>query len=90
MFHLLYDGTVMDMDTFAAIGGEAEAIRGRMEEAWERPAALPAAVGSAVAALAGPDRTLVADALEVAVQSRSNGRRAFRRIEGDELDGLLA
>jgi len=90
LFHLLYDGTVMDMDTFAAIGGEAEAIRGRMEDAWERTADLPAAVGSAVAALAGPDRTLVADDLEVAVLARSNGRRAFRRIEGDELDGLLA
>ena len=90
LFHLLYDGTVMDMTTFAVIGGEADAIRVRMEEAWDRTAELSAAVVGAVAALSGPDRSLVADDLEVAVLARANGRRAFRRIEGDELDGLLA
>jgi hypothetical protein len=41
-------------------------------------------------ALAGPERSLSADDLEVAVLARPNRRRAFRRIEGDELDGLLA
>ena len=90
LFHLLYDGTVMDMDTFAAIGGEAEVIRTRMEETWEKTADLADAVRRAVTALAGPDRTLVADDLEVAVLARTNERRAFRRIEGGELDGLLA
>jgi len=43
-----------------------------------------------VGALAGPDRTLVGDDLEVAVLARQSGRRAFRRVEGDELDALLA
>jgi hypothetical protein len=43
-----------------------------------------------VNALAGPDRQLAGDDLEVAVLARQNGRRAFRRIEGDDLDGLLA
>jgi hypothetical protein len=38
-----------------------------------------------VAALAGPDRTLEPDDLEVAVLSRANGRRAFRRLAHDEL-----
>jgi hypothetical protein len=33
---------------------------------------------------------LAGDDLEVAVLARQNGRRAFRRIEGDDLDGLLA
>jgi len=42
-----------------------------------------------VAALAGPDRTLVPDDLEVAVLSRENGRRAFGRLEGGDLAGLL-
>jgi proteasome alpha subunit len=78
------------MRTFAVIGGEADAIRGRFEETWSRDSDLPAAIGAAVTALAGPDRTLSADDLEVAVLARPNARRAFRRIEGDELDGLLA
>jgi hypothetical protein len=47
------------------------------------------ALRAAVAALAGPDRTLGADELEVAALARDDGRRAFRRIEGGELDELL-
>ena len=42
------------------------------------------------AALAGPDRTLAAGDLEVAILSRGNGRRTFRRIDEEELAQLLA
>src|SRR5690242_13584584 len=31
LFHILYDGTVMDEDNFSVLGGEAEAIAERME-----------------------------------------------------------
>ena len=89
LFHLLYDGTVMDTRGFVVIGGEADAIRGRMEEGWGQGMALSAAVSASVMALAGPDRTLVPDDLEVAVLSRENGRRAFGRLEGGDLAGLL-
>jgi len=89
LFHLLYDGTVMDTRGFVVIGGEADVIRGRMEEAWGQELALSAAVAVSVTALAGPDRTLVPDDLEVAVLSRENGRRAFGRLEGGDLAGLL-
>ena len=51
---------------------------------------LAAALRAAVAALTGPDRTLTGPDLEVAVLDRGNGRRKFRRIEGDALDALLA
>ena len=50
---------------------------------------LSEAVSASVSALAGPDRTLVPDDLEVAVLSRENGRRAFGRLEGGDLAGLL-
>ena len=89
LFHLLYDGTVMDTRGFVVIGGEADVIRGRMEEGWGQEMALSAAVSVSVSALAGPDRTLVPDDLEVAVLSRENGRRAFGRLEGGDLAGLL-
>ena len=89
LFHLLYDGTVMDTRGFVVIGGEADVIRGRMEEGWGQELALSAAVSVSVTALAGPDRTLVPDDLEVAVLSRENGRRAFGRLEGGDLAGLL-
>ncbi len=41
-------------------------------------------------ALAGPDRTLEAADLEVAVLAEDTGRRAFRRLVNGELEALLA
>jgi proteasome alpha subunit len=89
LYHILYDGTVMDEDRFSVLGGEAEAIAERMESAWTPGLALGDALAVAVPSLAGTERTLSADDLEVAVLSRGNGRRAFRRIEGDELASLV-
>jgi proteasome alpha subunit len=88
-FHILYDGTVMDEDNYSVLGGEAEAITDRMEAAWREGMSLTDGLAAAVAALAGPDRQLTAAELEVAVLSRNHGRRAFRRIDGDELDALV-
>ena len=90
LFHILYDGTVFDRDRFSVLGGDAEAIVARIDEGFEPRLAMPAAIQQAQSALAGPDRQLVADDLEVAVLARGNGRRTFRRIVGDELVGLVA
>jgi proteasome alpha subunit len=89
VFHILYDGSVVDEDRYSVIGGDAEAISGRLEAAYQAGGDLAAALGAAVSALAGPDRTLAAGDLEVAVLSRSNGRRAFRRIDEHDLVALL-
>jgi len=88
MFHLLYDGTVVDEHDVVVLGGETESIMERLES-FDSPPSLGAGLRSAVAALAGPDRTLSADDLEAAALQRGNGRRTFRRIEGAELDQLL-
>src|SRR4051812_12556718 len=89
LYHILYDGTVMDEDRFSVLGGEAEAISERMEASWTEGLSLGDAVAVAVRALAGEERALGADDLEVAMLSRGNGRRAFRRIEGDHLAELV-
>ncbi len=89
LFHLLYDGTVMDTTSHVVIGGEADAIRERLEDSWEQGADLADAVGEAVGALAGSGRSLLPGDLEVAVLARDNGRRAFRRVEGEALEALL-
>jgi proteasome alpha subunit len=89
LFHILYDGTVMDEQRFSVLGGEAEEITQRMESSWSDDLTLAESLPVAVAALAGPDRSLVADDLEVAVLHRSNGRRAFRRVEGEALEALV-
>ncbi len=90
LFHILYDGTVVDEDRLVVLGGETETIRERCATLadGEVPGLGPGLV-LAVNALGGPERTLTPDDLEVAVLERGNGRRAFRRIEGAELAGLL-
>jgi proteasome alpha subunit len=89
LFHLLYDGTVMDEEGFTVLGGEAEALAERMKAGYSEGLALSAAVQVAVAALAGPDRKLSERELEVAVLERGTQRRTFRRIDGDALTALL-
>jgi proteasome alpha subunit len=89
LYHVLYDGTVFDEDRYTVIGGEADTIHARMEEAFQAGWPLPGALKAAVAALAGPDRALQPAELEVAVLERPKERRAFRRIQGQELTELL-
>ena len=90
LFHILYDGTVMDEKDFTVLGGEADAIADRLQESFAEGLDLGGALRRAVTALAGPDRTLGADDLEAAVLSRTNGRRAFRRLDDAEVSALLA
>jgi proteasome alpha subunit len=85
MFHILYDGSVVDEDSFSVLGGEAEAIAGRMKDSFKADWDLNAAVAAAARALAGSEREPVAADLEVAVLARTNGRRAFRRLEDAEV-----
>jgi proteasome alpha subunit len=90
LFHILYDGTVVDEENFTVLGGEAETIADRLKEKFTEGMDLGAALRAAVTALAGPERTLGEKDLEVAVLARSNGRRAFKRIVDGELEQLLA
>jgi proteasome alpha subunit len=89
LYHIAYEGTITDEDRFAVLGGETEAIVVALEGAWSPTWSLPEALRSAVGALAGPERTLGAGDLEVAVLAEGNGRRAFRRIVDDQLATLL-
>ncbi|MEK7425352.1 MAG: proteasome subunit alpha [Actinomycetota bacterium] len=90
LFHILYDGTVMDEHRFSVLGGDAEAITARLAELELEDVELGAAMRAAAAALTGPDRSLTAGDFEGAVLSRSNGRRCFRRLDDAEVGALLA
>jgi len=89
LFHILYDGTVGDEHRVTVLGGEADAITERIKASYRDGLDLGSALRGAITALGGPDRQISSDDLEVAVLVRGDGRRAFRRIEGDELAGLL-
>jgi proteasome alpha subunit len=90
LFHILYDGTVVDEISFSVLGGDAEAISARMDTAEGASQSLEAAVKAATTALSGPDRTLAATDLEVAVLSRLNGRRCFKRLSDDAVAAALS
>jgi proteasome alpha subunit len=90
LYHIAYEGTITDEERFAVLGGDAETITERVGAAWQADWDLATAVKAATTALAGPDRTLAAGDLEVAILSRGNGRRTFRRIDEEELAQLLA
>ena len=77
MFHILYDGTVMDEKRFSVLGGDADTL------------SLAEAVTAGTAALAGADRALGSDDLEVAVLDRSSGRRCFKRLTDAEVAEIL-
>jgi proteasome alpha subunit len=89
MFHVNYDGTIVDERNYSVLGGDADAINQRLETTWRDGLNLGDALGVAIRALAGPDRKLVADDLEVGLLARSNGRRAFRRLTDADIESLL-
>jgi len=89
LYHIAYEGTITDEDRFAVLGGDAETIAERVAEGWTGSLPLGESLRSTVAALAGPDRALGPGDLEVAVLSRQNGRRTFRRITESEIAELL-
>ncbi len=89
LYHILYDGTVVDESSFSVLGGDAEAIAERVRAAWVADADLETSLTTAVSGLAGPDRRLGPADLEVALLARSDGRRTFRRLEDDEVQALL-
>lgn len=90
MFHVLYDGTVNDESGYTVLGGEADSIAERLGQSYDRDWEVGDGLQAAAAALAGEDRSLEADDLEVAILVRETGRRAFQRIEGGDLSGLLS
>lgn len=89
LFHITFEGTVVDEDDLMVLGGDAETINDRVKAAYRKSMTLTQALHVARNALAGPDRQLGVRELEVAELSRTNGRRTFRRIEGERLTQLL-
>jgi proteasome alpha subunit len=88
LFHILYDGTVMDEQGFTVLGGEAERIADAVRAAYSPDFSLADAV-SLGARVLGDDAPLPAEQLEVALLDRARSGRAFRRIRVEELESLL-
>ena len=90
LYRIQYDGTVADEQHWCCIGGDSEAVLDRLSDGWSQDLDRDAAVRLAVTALAGTDRSISAQELEVAVLATDNGRRCFLRLEDAETEALLA
>ncbi|MGH9281070.1 MAG: proteasome subunit alpha [Acidimicrobiales bacterium] len=90
LFHILYDGTVVDEQNFSVLGGDADTIAERLRSRFESGMDKPAALRAAVASLSGDDHALGATDVEAAILRRHDGRRAFTRISGEEVGQLIA
>jgi proteasome alpha subunit len=87
IFRITYDGTLYAERRFSAIGGEEDALMESLEGSYEDRAPLATAVGWAKAACSSiTDGDVAAGNWEAAVVDRTNGRRAFRRLEPSEID----
>jgi proteasome alpha subunit len=90
MYHIFYDGVVIDEERFSVLGGHAEAISAQLEEQYTPNMSLSDALKLGARVLSVDDEPLGADRLEVALLDRARGRRTFRRVKGAELEALLA
>jgi proteasome alpha subunit len=90
LYRIAYDGTIADEPRFAVLGGDAETIRQRLAESIpEHQVSVAETVRLAVNALAGPDRSIRHDELEIAVLQDRGTRRTFRRLSDDDVTALL-
>ncbi|MGC8512444.1 MAG: proteasome subunit alpha [Acidimicrobiales bacterium] len=89
LYHILYDGSVMDEDNLCVLGGEADVISARLAEGYDPRWSLEEALRRSASALTA-DRPAQAKELEVAVLDRANGRRAFRRLDEAEVAAALS
>lgn len=91
LFHILYDGSIVDERQVVAIGGEAEALTSALKDSFTEGLDLAGAVGLAHQALQSVGgRDLPADDLEVSGLDRTRPRRRFFRLTVDEVASLLA
>jgi proteasome alpha subunit len=81
LFHILYDGSIVDEHRFVAIGGETEPLTAALEQRWEAGLTRDAAVQCAVGALSeSAGRELTSDVLEVSGLDATRSRRRFFRL----------
>lgn len=90
IYHVRFDGTLRDEHGFAVIGGEEDAIRERMAEAYQPDLELGAAMTVATTAIAeSSEEDISDDAWEAAVLDVNLGRRKFRRLDLEEISAAV-
>ncbi|MBW3578078.1 MAG: proteasome subunit alpha [Actinobacteria bacterium] len=84
LYHILYDGSIVDEHRYVAIGGESEELARALESRYRDGSSLDDAVRLAVSVL-GPDREIAPGDLEVSGLSRERERRKFFRLDDQDI-----
>ncbi|HEU5393483.1 MAG TPA: proteasome subunit alpha [Candidatus Methylomirabilis sp.] len=89
MYRIAFDGSIMDEQGFAAIGGQADELKLYLKDKYQEGVPLEASLRLATKALeASTSQKIRAANLEVALLDRHRTGRHFRRFEVAELVGL--
>ena len=89
LFHVMYDGTVLDEHNFSVLGGDSQAVADRLKSVYVVNTSLKVALQNAIAALSGTETKLEYADLEIAVLERNGRRRCFRRIADSEIESII-
>ncbi len=90
LYHVTFDGFMTDEQHFAALGGQADALKEFLSEHYEATPDLNAAIKLGVEALrdtGSPD--LAVAQVEGALLDRNLTRRKFRRLDAGEIEAAL-
>jgi proteasome alpha subunit len=89
LYRVAYEGTISDEPRFAVLGGEADTIKERFALSEDSLESLATTLHNAVSALAGPDRVIPAEDLEVCILEDRGTRRTFQRLSDSRVSELL-
>jgi proteasome alpha subunit len=90
LYRIAYEGTISDEEHYAVVGGDSETIRDRFALTEASVETLTTTLQNAANALAGPDRVLPAEELEVCILEDRGNRRTFLRLRDDEVKEMLS
>ena len=90
LFHIMYDGTVIDEKPFIVIGGDTDTIKTKVAAAFTDNLSLQEVCNLARTTLSSDERKLQASDLEVTLLQRNGSRRCFKRLSEESLATLLA
>jgi proteasome alpha subunit len=90
LYRIAYEGTITDEPRFVVLGGDAETIKDRFATLDDSVSSFADTLTHAVSALAGPDRTVPPDDLEVGILEDRGSRRTFSRLSDARVSELLS
>lgn len=92
LYRIQFDGSVMDMERFAVIGGSVENLQAHMDAQWRHDLPLGDALRLGREALQRAENgtpNIPPENLEVCLLEGARTGRKFRRLSADELRGML-